>query len=105
VGAVAVAAVIRQEKKIVEAFRAAGALSASTAKSPGVLGVHQGLGLRRLRSHAVLREGRDGGLYLDEPAWEALRDLRRRMALVMIGIVVMLGAMAYAFLGANSSSP
>jgi hypothetical protein len=104
VGAIAAAAVIHQEKKIVEAYRAAGALSASTAKAPSALGVHEGVGFRRLRSHAVLRDGQRGGLYLDEPAWETLRELRRRIALVMIGIVIMLGAMAYAILAANASS-
>jgi hypothetical protein len=45
-GATAAAAVIiRKEKRIVEAFRSAGATSPGTAVSPEVLGVHQRIAL------------------------------------------------------------
>jgi hypothetical protein len=46
---------------------------------------------RDLRARAVLREAQDGGLYLDEPSWEALSTLRRRLAVVLLAIVVIFG--------------
>jgi hypothetical protein len=94
-GAVAAAAIIHKEKEIVASFRAAKAVSPSAAKTPATLGVHEGIALNRLRARAVLREAGDGRLYLDEPSWEALRLLRRRLALVMLMLVVALGVVAY----------
>ncbi len=42
----------------------------------------------RLRRHAVLREASPGLYYLDEPSWQAVRGMRRRMALAMLLVVL-----------------
>lgn len=84
--------IIRHEKDTVAAFRAAGALSADRARTPEELDIRHDVALRRLKSRAVLRPGKQpGSLYLDEPSWVALRSLRRRMAVVMLVIVVFAG--------------
>ena len=81
-GASATAAIIMmKEKHIVAAFRAAGAISAASAVEPAALGVSERLAFSRLRQRAVLREVASGLFYLDEPTWEALRRVRRRLVL------------------------
>lgn len=94
-GAVAAAAIIHKEKEIVANFRAANALTPAAARTPASLGVHEGFAFRRLREHAVLREAEGGRLYLDEPSWQALRAIRRRMAMVMMTLVVVLGGVFF----------
>jgi hypothetical protein len=94
-GAVAAAAIIHKEKEIVANFRAANALTPAAARTPASLGVPEGLAFRRLRGHAVLREAEGGRLYLDEPSWQALRAIRRRMAMVMMTLVVVLGGVFF----------
>ena len=94
-GAVAAAALIAKEKHIVAAFREAGAVSPETATTPAALGIHDGLALKRLRRRAVLRDGVDGKLYLDEAAWQSLRRLRQRLALAMLLVVATLALSAY----------
>jgi hypothetical protein len=92
-GAIAAAALLRKERHIVAAFAAAGATSPANGRTAQALGIHEGLALRKLQRRAVLREAGNGGLYLDEPAWDALQALRRRLALVLIGIVVVGGTL------------
>jgi hypothetical protein len=94
-GAVAAAAVIHKEKEIVAILRAARALTPAAAKTPATLGLHEGVAFRRLRARAVLRDAGDGRLYLDEPSWEALRAIRHRLALVLLGLALALGLVAY----------
>ena len=89
-GAAAAAAIIAKEKHIVEAYRAAHALTPSDGASPDTLGVHDGIALRRLKERAVLRDAGSGRLYLDNASWEALRALRRRLALVMTLVAVLM---------------
>ena len=98
-GAVAAAAIIHKEKEIVETFRAANALTPDGARTPGALGVHEGLAFRKLREHAVLRETEGGRLYLDEPSWQALRAIRHRFAFVILTLVLIVGAMAFLIAG------
>ena len=86
--AAAVAAVIqKQERDIVNSFRGVGATSAERARDPQELGIRHHAAFRRLVRRAVLRDVGDGRYYLDEPSWEALRSLRRRMAIVMLIVV------------------
>jgi len=80
----AVAAVIvRREKDLVAHFEHAGAVAATSARSPAELGVHEQLAWRRLLDRAVIRAAAPGTYYLDRPSWEALRRTRRRLALVL----------------------
>lgn len=89
-GTSAIAAIIAKQKHIVEAFRRAGAMSASGAVPPATLGVSEGLAFRKLREHAVLREASPGRFYLDVPSWQALCLTRRRLALA--AVLLILGA-------------
>ncbi|MBI1798338.1 MAG: hypothetical protein HYR73_01465 [Candidatus Eisenbacteria bacterium] len=88
------AVVILKERAIVAAFRDAGATSAATATTPAALGVHEGLAFRKLRRRAVLREAGQGLFYLDEQSWEALRRIRRQLA-VAVAILALVAAAAY----------
>jgi hypothetical protein len=87
-GAAAVAVIIRKEKEIVAEFLRAGATAPGAATTPGALGVHEGLAFHKLRNRAVLREAAPGSFYLDQPSWDALNRLRRRIAVVMLLIVL-----------------
>jgi hypothetical protein len=88
----AAAAVVRKEKKVVRRFREAGATSTSTAQPLEHVGVTKGLGLRRLRERAVIREAASNRYYLDEEVWEAVRRMRRRVVaiLLVIGVALLL---------------
>lgn len=89
-GAAVAAAVVRRERMIVEAYRDAGAVSPERARAPDELLVHQRIAFRRLVEHAVLREAGGGRYFLDEPSWAAVRGMRRRMALVMALLVLII---------------
>jgi hypothetical protein len=93
-GSSAAAAIIIKEKHIAAAFRRAGATTASAAVSPDALGVHQRAAFKRLERRAVLRQAALGQFYLDEPTWEALRRTRRRLALVLALLGLLLAALA-----------
>ena len=100
---VAAAAIIRKERQLVDHFRGIGAVSADTARTLAQLGVDQNIGWRRLVDHAVLRSTPAGTWYLDEPSWMALGRMRRRLALVIaaIGLIVALGGTAMALVGGH----
>ena len=89
----AVAAVIAKEKRIVRAFRDAGATSADKAVSPADNGVHGRVAFKKLVGHAVLRESGDGRFYLDEQKWQDLRSLRRQLVLIIL-LLVAIAALA-----------
>lgn len=99
-GAAAVAVLIRKEREIVDVYRSVGATAPDTARGPDDLGVHRHVAFNRLVARGVLREASGGRYYLDEPTWNALRRLRRRMALVvtavaiLVALVVMFGGVA-----------
>jgi hypothetical protein len=87
-------AIVRKQKQIVAAFRSAGVTARERAATIGDLDVREGLALRTLRRHDILRDAGGGCFYLDEPAWEAHRAKRRRIALVIVGLVVLAAAVA-----------
>lgn len=93
----AAAAVIAKEKRIVRAFREAGATSADKAVAPADIGVHGRVAFKRLVEHSVLREAGDGRFYLDEQKWEDLRRLRHRVILIMLLIVVVAGLAVFGY--------
>ena len=93
-GAGAVAVIIAKEKHIVERFRAAGAIDPASAVSPSSISVAERFPFRKLRQHAVLREAAPGLFYLDEPSWNALRGLRRRIGLVWL-VMILVAAAAF----------
>jgi hypothetical protein len=88
-GAAAVAAALRRrEQEVVDDFRAAGATSPATAQSYDAIGLGDSLAIKRLRNRAVIREAAPDRWYLDEEVWEAVRRTRRRLAMVLLSIVL-----------------
>ncbi len=84
----AAAAVIAREKRIVRAFREAGATSADKAVVPADISVHGRVAFKRLVERAVLIESGNGWFYLDEQKWQNLRSQRRRTVLIVLLLVV-----------------
>ena len=96
--AASVAAIVMTvEKRIVAAFRQAGATSIDKAVTPAAIGVHGRVAFEKLVGHAVLRESGNGRFYLDEDRWENLRSLRHRLAfgILLLVTVAFLAALAY----------
>ncbi|MGB2867299.1 MAG: hypothetical protein WBD36_02515 [Bacteroidota bacterium] len=89
------AGVVHKQKKIVAAFRRAGATSGDRATTVDNLGIHAGLAFRILRRHEILREANDEYFYLDEAAWEAHRARRHRIAFIILAICVVGGMAIY----------
>ena len=88
--AAAVAIMRRREREVVDDFRAAGAISPATAQSYTAIGLGESMAIRRLHERAVIRESAPGLWYLDEEVWTAVRRTRRRVALAMVVLVLML---------------
>ena len=88
------AIIIAKEKDLVAHFRRAGALSPTTAKSIMELGVDTRLAWSILERRAVIREAGEGLYYLDEPAWLANQKRRRRIAMTMLVIVLVVLAVS-----------
>ena len=88
--AAAIAIMRRREREVVDDFRAAGALSTSTAQSYTAVGLGHSRALQRLHDRAVIRETTPGLYYLDEEVWAAVRRTRRRLAFVMLIVVLTL---------------
>jgi hypothetical protein len=80
----------RRERKVVQCFRDARATGAASAKHLDELHVRRGTGLRRLLTRAIVREVPPERFYLDEEVWAAAERTRRRLALVIAGIVILL---------------
>lgn len=92
--AVVAAALIRKERELVEHFKQAGAVSSSSARSLTDLGVQERVAWPRLVRSGVIREGAPGTYYLEESAWVALGQRRRRVAFIaVISSVVVVAAL------------
>ena len=89
-GAAVVAIMRRREREVVDDFRAAGALTPSTAQSYTAVGLGESMALGRLRDRAVIREAAPGTYYLDEEVWAAVRRTRQRIAMILIPIIILL---------------
>jgi hypothetical protein len=76
----AAAIIIRKERDIVRIYQEAGATAPTKARAPSDLGVHHRVAFNILVRRAVLREVGPDCYYLDEPSWNALRSMRRRVA-------------------------
>jgi hypothetical protein len=91
VGAPAVAALLRRrEQEVVDDFRAAGAVSPSTAQSYTGLGLGDSLAIKRLRNRAVIREAAPGAYYLDEAVWAAVLRTRQRVGIVIVSMLALM---------------
>lgn len=86
----AAAVIMRRQRDIVETFRAARATSPATARAAGELGLDENHIFHGLIRRAVIRPTDDGRYFLDEPSWKALRSIRRRAAVIILFVVVLL---------------
>lgn len=90
-GAAAAIAIMRmKEREVVDDFRAAGALTPSTAQSYTAMGFGESQAVKRLHREAVIREASPGLYYLDEEVWNAVRSNRRRRALMVGSLLVLI---------------
>ena len=97
-GGAAAAVILMRERQVVEAFERAGAVSPERAVSASDLNVDDsGIGWRRLRERAIVREVDPGRFYLDVEVWQAVRRMRRRVALALA--IVLLAALVFGVLG------
>lgn len=87
----AVAIIVRKQRDIVEVFQGARATSPEMARDPNDLGIDDSLIFRGLVRRAVLRDAGGGRYYVDELSWNAMTNNRRRVALVVAGIVLLVG--------------
>ena len=95
-GAPAIAAVIvRKERELVDLFRDAGATTPETARTLDEVGVDQAWPLSRLRRRAVVREAAPGRYYLDEEVWTAMRGMRQRIVLTLVGMALLVGFLVW----------
>lgn len=79
-----------KRRKIIDAFRIAGAVNADAARKPEDLGVSRNHMFRRLIQSGVLNEVPGGGVWLSEVQNAKSATMRRRLALgvVLIGVAV-----------------
>ena len=84
-----------KERQVVDDFRAAGAITPSTAQSYAAMGFGETRAIKRLHDSAVIREASPGLYYLDEEVWTAVRRNRRRRA-VLVGSVLALIIIGFA---------
>lgn len=103
----AAAVILLKERQVVEAFERAGATTPAASRSPADVGVHpDGVGWRRLRERAIVRESSPGtGLYyLDVEVWQATRRTRRRVlaAVVLIMLALLVAVVTAGHLGTTN---
>ena len=79
---------IKGSRRLIRAFRAAGAFSVDFAKSLQEVGVNQSLVLRRLIRKGIIVHGGGGTYFLDER-----RLLSQRMTTVKWGMILLLFAL------------
>ena len=93
-GATAAVVVMRKkERDLREIFFAAGAIQPIDARSPAELSVEENMTWRRLYRRSIIRETAPGLFYWDDDVWQALRSMRLRMALLMLGTILLIGLM------------
>jgi len=85
VGATAAIAVMKlKEREVRDSFHDARALNPANAMSLESIGLDDSMAVRRLKRRAVIREAAPGLFYFDEDVWQAVRSMRRRMALMLL---------------------
>lgn len=85
-----VPSIIHKQKRILAAFRAAGATDASRAKTLAELGLEEGHVLRILLGHEVLRDAGERRFWLDEAAAQAHEARRHRFAFTIVAAMLVL---------------
>ena len=90
-GAAAVAVMMRKEREVREDFFAAGATQPISAMSFGELRLEETMTVKRLRNRAIIREAAPGLFYWDDDVYQSVRSMRRRMAFLLIGTLLLIG--------------
>lgn len=95
----AAAVILLRERQVVEAFERAGATSPERARTANEVNVDDtGVGWRRLRERAIVREAAPGRFYLDVEVWQATRRTRRRILSVLV-LLILLAALLFGTMG------
>ena len=81
-------AIIAKQKKIICRFRDVNATTPSFAIDPFVLGLRNGLAFKRLVDRSVLVEASPNLFYLDEARSDIYHANRRRIALVLMAVLL-----------------
>jgi len=83
---------IRKERHLVAHLREQGATSSANATTlDGQRGLAQAA-LRGLLRHGAVQQTSGGGYWLDESAYDAMRAARRKRAFLIVGLMLVLGA-------------
>ena len=91
------AAIAIKRKRIIKAFRDAGATSFEQAKTPEELGIRNSLLLKLQINKGVLVKAGQDRLYLDEERELALAQVRRRVAFVLFFVMALVIFLAWFF--------
>ena len=95
-GAGYAAIIIKREKDLVAHFTEMRATSPASARTVEALQVEHNHFFRRLERRAVIRQSPTGLYYLDQPSWNAMNGMRRRVLFIVVGIAIALSlAVAY----------
>jgi hypothetical protein len=85
-----------KERQVRDVFFSKGAISPATAASLAHLGLEETMAVARLKRRAVVRESAPGLYYFDDGVWQAMRNTRRRLAMVvLIGLILVGLLLAY----------
>lgn len=82
----AAAVILIRQRRIVDQFLDAGALSEHDAVPAASLGVRQSFAFRRLVRGGVLVEAPGGGYFVNMTAWQARRHRIRMTGLVLLAV-------------------
>jgi predicted acetyltransferase len=89
-----------KEREVRDVFFSKGAISPATAASFGDLGLDETMAVARLKRRAVVRESAPGLFYFDDGVWQAMRNTRRRIAVVfLLGFIFVGLLLAYGSVG------
>jgi hypothetical protein len=79
----------RQEREVRDDFLRAGATMPVNAMSLGDIGIGESMAVKRLMRRSILREASPGLFYFDEEVYLSVRAMRRRMAVIMLVVVLL----------------
>ena len=93
--AIALAAMRRRDRKLIDRFRDARAMDEGSAKTRSEIGDETSRSWNRLERHGVVRTTAAGLVWFDEAAWDALFNRRRFVAIGVVLIIVLVGLTTY----------
>ena len=70
-------------------FLRAGATMPVNAMSLADIGIGESMAVKRLMRRSIIREASPGLFYFDEEVFQSVRAMRRRMALVMLSVILL----------------